>query len=151
MNLPDTIFAVTRKIRFSESDPAGIVFYAEYFRMFNDLFEDWMEEVVGIDFAAQFSEGERLFPLVHVEVDFKQPRVMGQRLKLVFILTKIGRSTFRYSIVGLDGDDNGGPEILRGQFVTCMASKTTRKSMTLPDDIRPAMEAYLKICEESEL
>ena len=147
MNPPENIFAVTRKIRFAESDPAGIVFYAEYFRMFNDLFEDWMENVIGVDFPAQFSEHQRMFPLVHVEVDFKQPRIMGQRLKLVFILTGLGRSTIRYSIVGIDGDENGGAEILFGQFVTCLASKTSRKSLALPDEMRPAMETYLKLCE----
>ena len=150
MDLPANIFSVTRKIRFAESDPAGIVFYPEFFRMFNDLFEDWMEKVIGVDFPIQFSKHQRMFPLVHSEVDFKQSRVMGQKFKMVFVLTGLGRSTIRYSIIGLDGDaDNGGdngPEILRGEFVTCMASKTTQKSLALPDDMRPAMEAYLTLC-----
>lgn len=147
MDLPANIFSITRKIRFAESDPAGIVFYPEFFRMFNDLFEDWMEDVVGVDFPVQFSEHKRMFPLVHCEVDFKQSRVMGQKFKLVFVLTGLGRSTIRYSIIGLDGDDDNGPEILRGEFITCMASKTTQKSLALPDDMRPDMEAYLTLCE----
>lgn len=147
MELTDNIFAATRKIRFAESDPAGIVFYPEFFRMFNDLFEDWMEDVIGVDFPVQFSEHQRMFPLVHVEVDFKRPRAMGQFLKLVFVLTGLGRSSMHFTIIGLDGDDNSGPEILRGQFVNCIASKTSQKSIPLPDDMRPAMEAYLKLCE----
>ena len=148
MDLPENIFSVTRKIRFAESDPAGFVFYPEFFRMFNDLFEDWMEDEIGVDFSSQFSKHHRMFPLVHSEVDFKQSRAMGQSLTLVLVLTGLGRSTIRYSIIGLDGDDDGGPEILRGEFVTCMASKTTQKSVALPDDMRPAMEAYLKRFEE---
>jgi acyl-CoA thioesterase FadM len=150
MDLPADIFSVTRKIRFAESDPAGIVFYPEFFRMFNDLFEDWMEEVIGVDFPLQFSKHQRMFPLVHSEVDFKQPRVMGQNFKLVFVLTGLGRSTIRYTIIGLDGDDRddrNGPEILRGNFVTCISSKTNHKSIALPDDMRPAMETYLTLCE----
>jgi len=147
MELPANIFSVTRKIRFAESDPAGIVFYPEFFRMFNDLFEDWMEGVIGVDFPVQFSKHQRMFPLVHSEVDFKQSRMMGQKFKLVFVLTGLGRSTIRYSIIGLDGDNDNGPEILRGDFVTCMASKTTQKSLALLDDMRPAMEAYLALCD----
>ena len=116
--------------------------------MFNDLFEDWMEDEIGVEFSIQFSKHQRMFPLVHSEVDFKQSRAMGQSLTLVLVLTGLGRSTIRYSIIGLDGDDDGGPEILRGEFVTCMASKTTQKSVALPDDMRPAMEAYLKRFEE---
>lgn len=148
MDLPKNIFSVTRKIRFAESDPAGIMFYPEIFRMFNDLFEDWMEDEIGVDFSSQFLKHQRMFPLVHSEVDFKQSRTMGQSLTLVLVLTGLGRSTIRYSIIGLDGDDDGGREILRGEFVTCMASKMTQKSLALPDDMRPAMEAYLKQCEE---
>lgn len=148
MDLPENIYAVTRKIRFSETDPAGIVFYPEFFRMFNDVFEDWMEDVIGVDFPLQFMQLQRMFPLVHVEVDFKQPRVIGQRLKLVFVLTGLGRSTIRYSVIGIDGDDSA--EILRGRFVNCIASKATLKSIPLPDDMRPAMDAYLKLCEGIE-
>ena len=135
MDLPENIYAVTRKIRFSETDPAGIVFYPEFFRMFNDVFEDWMEEIVGVDFPLQFLELQRMFPLVHVEVDFKQPRIIGQTLRLVFVLTGLGRSTIRYSIIGFDGDD--GTEIMRGQFVNCVASKATHTSIPLPGDMRP--------------
>jgi 4-hydroxybenzoyl-CoA thioesterase len=146
MDLPDNIFAMTRKIRFSECDPAGIVFYPEFFRMFNDLFEDWMETAIGVDFSAQFAEHQRMFPLVHVEVDFKQPRNMGQLFRLVLVLTALGRSSIHYAIIGFDGDDPT-QEILRGRFITCMASKVNRKSLPLPDDMRPAMEAYLELCD----
>jgi 4-hydroxybenzoyl-CoA thioesterase len=34
-------FARERIIRFSDCDPAGIVFYPQYFVMFNGLVEDW--------------------------------------------------------------------------------------------------------------
>ena len=151
MALPDGIFTVTRNIRLAECDPAGIVFYPEFFRMFNDLFEDWMEKVIGINFSSQFTEHQRMFPLVHTELDFKKPRAMGQHLTLVFVLTGLGRSSMRYTIIGRDGDNPAGPEILKGLFVTCMASKTTQTSLPLPDDMRPAMEAYLKLCEEIEI
>lgn len=142
MDLPAGVFTVTEKIRFGHSDPAGIVYYPEFFRMFNDLFEDWMEQVVGVDFPSQFLELDRMFPLVHVETDFRNPRSMGQSLVLAFVLTGLGRSSIRYTIVGFDGE----LEILRGGFVTCLASKTAKRSIPLPDDMRPAMEAYLKVC-----
>jgi 4-hydroxybenzoyl-CoA thioesterase len=51
-DLPANVFTVTRDIRFSDSDPAGIVFYAEFFRMFNDLFEDWLVKRLGIEIPA---------------------------------------------------------------------------------------------------
>ena len=32
-----------------------------------------------IDFADQFQNEQRMFPLVHVDVDFKESRRMGQK------------------------------------------------------------------------
>ena len=140
--LPQDVFTVRRIIRFSDCDPAGIVFYVAFFRMFNDLFEDWMVRGLGVDFAGQFLEEERMFPLMHVEVDFREARKMGQSIDLSLILTKLGRSSIHYDIVGHDD----GLEILRGAFVNCAASRTTMASIEIPRRIRSKMEAYLSLC-----
>lgn len=142
LSLPANAFTVTREIRFSDSDPAGIVFYAEFFRMFNDLFEDWLVKRLNIDFAHQFSTEQRMFPLVHVEVDFKEARRMGQKMDMSLILKCLGRSSISYDIVCHDD----GLEILRGQFVTCVASKKTMETIEIPADIRASMEEYLAAC-----
>lgn len=141
-DIPAKAFTVTRDIRFSDSDPAGIVFYAEFFRMFNDLFEDWLVKHLGIDFAHQFQEEQRMFPLVHVEVDFKEARRMGQTMDLTLILTRLGRSSIGYDIVCHDD----GLEILHASFVTCVASKKTMETIEIPADIRTKMESYLEDC-----
>ena len=140
--ITENTFTVSRDIRFSDSDPAGIVFYAEFFRMFNDLFEDWLVKRLGIDFADQFQNEQRMFPLVHVEVDFKEARRMGQKMDLSLILTKLGRSSICYDIVGHDD----GMEILRGSFVTCIASKKSMSTIKIPAEFRLAMEEYMAAC-----
>ena len=140
--ITENTFTVSREIRFSDSDPAGIVFYAEFFRMFNDLFEDWLVKRLGIDFADQFQNEQRMFPLVHVEVDFKEARRMGQKMDLSLILTKLGRSSICYDIVGHDD----GLEILRGRFVTCIASKKSMSTIEIPAEFRSAMEEYMAAC-----
>ena len=140
--ITENTFTVSRDIRFSDSDPAGIVFYAEFFRMFNDLFEDWLVKRLGIDFADQFQNEQRMFPLVHVEVDFNEARRMGQKMDLSLILTKLGRSSICYDIVGHDD----GLEILRGSFVTCIASKKSMSTIKIPAEFRSAMEEYMAAC-----
>lgn len=143
-DIPTNAFTVRRDIRFSDSDPAGIVFYAEFFRMFNDLFEDWLVKCLGIDFAHQFQVEQRMFPLVHVEVDFKEARSMGQTMDMSLILTRLGRSSIGYDIVCHDD----GLEILQASFVTCVASKKTMQTIEIPDDIRAKMEKYLADCAD---
>ena len=79
---------------------------------------------------------------MHVEVDFKESRRMGQSIGLSLILTKLGRSSIGYDIIGHDEDT----EILRGSFVTCMASKQTMRSIEIPSELRKKMETYLDVC-----
>ena len=43
-------FRRERLIRFSDCDPAGIVFYPQYFVMFNGLVEDWVNDGLGIGY-----------------------------------------------------------------------------------------------------
>ena len=143
MSESEGIYSVSRHIRFGDSDPAGIVFYVAFFRMFNDLFESWVGDRLGIDFAREFFEEGRMFPLVHCDVDFKKPRRMGDDLDLALILTGLGRSSIRYTIVGSDR----GEEILSGEFVTCVASKEMGRSIPIPDYIREPMADYLALCQ----
>ena len=138
----ENVFTVPREIRFSDSDPAGIVFYAEFFRMFNDLFEDWLVKRLGIDFAYQFETEQRMFPLVHVDVDFREARRMGQKMDMSLILNRLGRSSIHYEIICHDD----GLEILHARFVTCVASKKTMQTIEIPTDIRTRMEEYMAAC-----
>ena len=84
-----------------------------------------------------------MFPLVHCDVDFRKARRMGDNLDLALILTGLGRSSIRYTIVGSDR----GEEILRGEFVTCVASKEMGRSVPIPDYIRAPMADYLALCQ----
>lgn len=142
MDIPPDAYTVRREIRFSESDPAGIVFFAEFFRMFNDLFEDWLVKRIGVDFAAQFLSEGRMFPVMHVSADFKEARRIGQTIDLTLLLVRLGRSSIAYDVIGHDD----GLEILRASFVNCVASKGTGKSIEIPADMRERMEGYLEVC-----
>lgn len=73
------MFENNKQIRFHHCDPAGIVFYPEYFVLFNELVEDWFNEGLGVDFS-KFHMVERLgFPAVKIECEFLTPsRPRGQ-------------------------------------------------------------------------
>ena len=142
MDLPPGAFTVRRRITFAHCDPAGIVFYPEFFRMFNDLFEEWFEVVLGVPMADEFLVHGRMFPFVHVDTDFKIARRMGDNISLTLVLHRLGRSSMHYSIHGHDE----GREIPTANLVTCVASKETMKTIPFPDYMRRPLEAYLASC-----
>ncbi len=75
-------FSRTRQIRFSDCDPAGIVFYPQYFVMFNGLVEDWVSEGLGISYRELVIERRVGLPTVHVEADFRAVSQMGDIVTL---------------------------------------------------------------------
>lgn len=143
MQLPTRALTSTIPIRFAQSDPAGIVYYPEYLRMFDDLFDDWMSDTLGLPYADYLLNTDQMFPLLHMDIDFETPRRMGQTISLTLILTHVGRSSFKYTIVGHDA----GKVCLQANFACCGVSRKTGRSIPLPDPVRTPMLAYLAECE----
>ena len=56
------------------------------------------------------------------------------------MLNKLGRSSIYYDIVGHDK----GLEILRGSFVTCVASKKSMSTIEIPQEFRSSMEKNIE-------
>jgi 4-hydroxybenzoyl-CoA thioesterase len=137
---PPGAFTVTVPIRFSHSDPAGIVYFPHYFDMFNSLIEDWFAQELGIDFGALILEQGYGMPIVHADCDFRAPTRMGDRLHLTLLVECAGRSSLSYCIVG----HSGGTERLRGRMVTAMILRESGRSLPIPDALRTRIEAYLR-------
>lgn len=131
------VFSRERKIRFSHSDPAGIVYYPNYFDMFNGVIEDWFE-TLGVDIPTQITRHRRGFPTVRAECDFFVPSRMGETLTFSLRIAKIGRSSVNLVISA----HAGGVERLRARLVLVVVSQDTGKSIAIPDDMRRAFEDY---------
>ena len=73
------LFRRERVVHFSDCDPAGIVFYPQYFVMLNSHIEDWFTEGLGVDYYALVAERRIGLPTVRLEVDFVAVSRMGDR------------------------------------------------------------------------
>ena len=93
-------FSIRRRIEFANCDPAGIVFFVEFFRMCSTAFEEWLTDQLGIAFAEEFFVHDHMFPVVHADADFKKPLRMGDQLDIELVLTGLGRSSIHYTCIG---------------------------------------------------
>jgi 4-hydroxybenzoyl-CoA thioesterase len=137
------IFSRERKIRFSHSDPAGIVYYPNYFDMFNGVIEDWFEDL-GVDIPTQITRHRRGFPTVRAECDFFVPSRMGETLTFTLRVAKIGRSSVTLVIHG----HAAGTERLRATLVLVVVSQDTGKSIAIPDEMRTAFTGYQRATQD---
>jgi 4-hydroxybenzoyl-CoA thioesterase len=91
-------FETQKQIRFHHCDPAGIVFYPQYFVLMNELVEDWFNRGLGVDFARFHTEARRGIPMAHIECDFLAPSRIGETLSFGLWVEKIGDSSLRLAV-----------------------------------------------------
>lgn len=142
--LPRGAFRVQRLIRFSHTDPAGIVYFPVYFDMFNGVVEDWFTHALGLNYAQMILERRLGLPIVHAECDFLVPSRMGETLTMGVIVERIGRSSLQIRINGEIGDQIR----LSGRLTVVTTSLDSFGPVPIPTDIRNAMESYAVRCEE---
>jgi 4-hydroxybenzoyl-CoA thioesterase len=139
---PEGAFTVTQPIRFSHTDPAGIVYFPNYFDMCNAVMEDFLTAAIGIDNAVLLMRDRIGTPIVHAECDFKVPSRFGEKLNLSLLVERVGRSSLAYRIVGhVEGEIR-----LTARIVTAMISLDTGRAVPIPDALRERFEAYHSKC-----
>ncbi|MFM7347270.1 MAG: acyl-CoA thioesterase [Tagaea sp.] len=138
----DAPFALSVPIRFSHTDPAGIVYFPNYFDFCNAAVEDLYGRALGIDYAKMIFEGRRAPPIVRAECDFFAPSQMGDTLELAVLLGKIGRTSIEIEFFGHVG------RILRlkARLVTVHMDLETRRSTPIPESLRARFDAYKAAC-----
>lgn len=131
-----SLFQRTRRIRFSECDPAGIVFYPQYFVMFNDLMEAWVDELVPDGFRGLIIERRVGMPTVRLEADFRAISRMGDLVTLQLEVERVGTKSLNlaWRCLGEDGELRMG-----AQQTIVFTSLDTHRAIAMPDDFRQAL------------
>jgi len=132
-----TAFARERRIRFSDCDPAGIVFYPQYFVMFNGLVEDWISDGLGIPYRQLVLERRVGLPTVRLEVEFKAVSRLGDAVTLSLGVERLGRSSLTLAL-RCTGREPGDLRMTMRQVIVT-TSLATHKAIALPDDLRDAI------------
>lgn len=131
-------FIRRKLIRFHHCDPAGIVFYPQYFILFNELVEDWFAEGLDLPFG-ELHVNQRLgTPTAHIECKFMGPSRVDDVLDFALAVTSIGRSSINIA-VSVSKDFT---ERLVARQTLVLVSLDTMKSMPIPDDLRARLEKF---------
>lgn len=145
--MTDTVHTSEITIRFSHSDPAGIVYYPHYFDLFHTVYEDWFGASLGVPYA-DLVMGKRVgFPAVHAECDFAAPCRMGEKLLITLLVEAIGTKSMTITFIG----HIAGKQRLKGRVVIVYLDLETAKSMPFPDDLRARFARYMEACRDWRL
>jgi acyl-CoA thioester hydrolase len=126
-----------RKVRFSDTDPQGVVFNANYFTYVDDAMTDFFEHV-GLSFP---DLAERGFDpvVVHAECDFRSPGRIGETLVTEVRAEKFGDTSI---VFGFEiAEETSGRPVATGHEVYVFLDRGRHEPIHVPDFIRAAFGA----------
>ncbi len=127
-----------RPVRFSDCDPAGMVFYPQYFVMLNGLVEDWFTHGLQVSYAQFLGERRLGLPMASLQCDFKVPSRMGETIALHLRLLRLGKCSLTLGIDCTDTDKEAAPAPTlrwRAQAVIVTTSLAHDGAIPIPDDV----------------
>ena len=131
------MFTYTTKIRLHDTDAAGIIFFANQFKIIHDAYEELLEEF-GLGFQSILKETNYFQPIVHAESNYKAPVMVGDKIVIVIKVGHIGKTSFslEYTL------KRGKTLIGTAKTVHVTNNQKTRKKISLPSALRRALNKY---------
>lgn len=140
--LPNPRFERRIRIRFSDCDPAGIVFYPQYFVQFNGLVEDWVTDGLGISYADLIGQRRVGLPTVRVESTFKAVSRMGDDVCLGLQVAHLGGRSIRLRMDCRGDQDEPSTPRVEVHSVLVTTDLSTHSAIEVPPDLRAAIERF---------
>lgn len=96
-------FVYHRTIRFKDTDAAGVVYFANVLSICHESYEASLADT-GIELETFFGKGELAVPIIHADIDFRQPLKCGDRITVHLTAQAIDEHRFsvRYQISATD-------------------------------------------------
>jgi len=132
-------FSAEVPIRFSNCDPAGIVYFPEFFDLINSLVEDWFTIGMDTSYADLMMRRHIGTPTIDIQCEFIKPCRYGEHLRLELAVTHLGRSSFKLSETGTVG----GELRWRTRHALCFMSTETYRPVPIPEGLRDKMQTFV--------
>lgn len=133
-------FIREKTLHFQHCDPAGIIFYPQYFVLFHEVLENWWTEGLGIPYGDYIRRQRLGVPAVRTEAEFFAQAWLGDVLRFELICTRLGQSSLDYRIEAWRDETL----CARGTCTVVQSSLETRKSVPFTGSLRERLQAFLE-------
>jgi 4-hydroxybenzoyl-CoA thioesterase len=132
-------FSTRITVRFGDTDPAGLVYYPNFFHYFHIALEEFFGARCQIGYHLLMADERIGFPTVKAETEFFVPLVYGDEVDVEVYVSRMGNSsaTFEYAV------HRAGDRALcaRSTQVHVAMNLDTRRPVPIPDKYRLAFAA----------
>jgi 4-hydroxybenzoyl-CoA thioesterase len=137
-------FETKKQIRFHHCDPAGIVFYPQYFYLLHEAQEDFLAHI-GYPEHELIASGIGV-PIVDLKTEFLGMCRYGDEINIHLSLSRIGNASLgmRYEIYSYSRIPDKGQRLkLLAKTVVVCSEVPHGKVLPIPDGLRQALLPYL--------
>ncbi len=135
-----TPFTTTRRVEFGDTDMAGIMYFANFFRFMEAAETAFLRER-GLTVSWRETGSKLGFPRVSVACDYQKPALFEDVLTITVTVEKVGRKSVSYRF---DFTNQHGEPVAVGR-ITAVLCRTTSpdqiESLEIPPEIRAKLEA----------
>ncbi len=130
------IFEVRDRVRWSDVDIAGIIYFGAYVR-FIELAETELFRDLGFQYSKMFDQLGIWLPRVHLDFDFYTPALMDDELVLRTHVAKLGGSSITLRMIV--HNSRGNEVNAAATLVVATVNRETMKSIEIPELLRNAL------------
>lgn len=138
-------FEVRKLIRFHHCDPAGIVFYPQFFYLLHEVQEDFLAHI-GHPEHEMIARGAGV-PIVDLKTGFVGMCRFGDEVNITLSLFRLGASSIgmNYEIHSCSGTPAKGQSLkLHAKAVVVYSQLPHGKALEIPEALRTALQPYLE-------
>jgi len=145
-------FKLRRRVEFAETDMAGIVHFANFFRMM-EVTEHAFFRSLGLSIHGHDHGTTTGWPRVSATCDYRAPLRFEEEVEIHLLVAELRTRSIRYTFIFRKVSD--GSEVARGEITAVCASveKASGKlsAVPIPDAVRAAIQpAPVKILHEGQ-
>ncbi len=134
------MFLTHSRVRMDDTDAAGIIFFANQFRLVHDAWDDFLESE-GHSFYKMVFEDNFLFVIVHAESDYLAPLTVGDELDIEVKVEKIGTTSL--AMVYRIYKSNDQSLVGTAKMVHVCLDRIHRTKQPIPDSCRALLSKHL--------
>ena len=130
------MYTYQTRITFRDSDGAGVLFFARYFALAHDAYEQLIIDA-GVNLGTLLFTTNYVFPIVHAESDYKHPLLVGEEVSIHIELVELRRRTYT---IAYDFKNSKHQTACKLTTKHCAVDKQTRKAVPIPEMMIAALK-----------
>ena len=137
---PQFPFAVQERVRWSDCDPLGIIYYGTYIRFFESAEHEMLRQA-GLPYEVMRVQRQVQLPRKAFQVEFHSPAQMDELLEIRVGVARIGESSITMRFEAYRAADL--VHRASAQLTVVCVEKETITKRALPDFVKDALRPYL--------